>query len=74
MVPSSVSLQSSGSQNADAGWFAVVASLTQAWAEGVQGDGPGTEGSISASSGRALRLGMTGTWRPERTLLSVQEG
>lgn len=74
VVPSSVSLQYSGSQNADAVWVAVVASFTQAWAEGVQGDGPGTEGSISASLGRALRLGMPGPWRPERTLLSVQQG
>ena len=40
-------------------------------AAGVHGDGPGTEGSISASSGRALRLGMPGTCRPERTLVSV---
>lgn len=48
------------------------ASLTQAWVPGVQGDGPGTEGSISASSGRALRLGMAGTWRPARMQVSVQ--
>ena len=47
---------------------------TQAWALGVQGDGPGTESSTAASLEHTLRLGMAGTWRPARTQVSVQSG
>jgi hypothetical protein len=48
-------------QIADPGWVTAGVSLTQASAVGVQGDGSGAEGSISASPGRALRLGIVGT-------------
>lgn len=34
---------------------------TQAWALGVQGDGPGTESSTAASLEHTLKLGMAGT-------------